>query len=58
MSSSISPQNHVVFDDMVSTLESNAAIYPEVWISLVVSWNSRVQAMLYQEDDPDLDEIG
>ena len=33
----ISPQNHVVFDDMLSTVMSSTAAYPEVWIRLVTS---------------------
>ena len=29
----------------------------EVWISMVISNNSRIHVMLDQEDDPELDEI-
>ena len=43
---SISPQFHVVFYDMFSTAMSSTAVDPEVWI----------QVMLYQEDDPELDD--
>ena len=55
LTGSISPQFHVVFDDMFSTVMSSTAEDPEVWIRLVTSRNSRIQAMLYQEDDPELD---
>ena len=51
---SISPQYHVVFDDMFSTVMSSTAAYPEVWIRLVTSRNSRIQVILDQEDDPEL----
>ena len=53
---SISPQCHVVFDDMFSNVMSSTAIDPEFWISLVTSMNSRIQVMLDQEDDPELDD--
>ena len=56
LTGSISPQFHVVFDDMLSTVMSITAADPEVWIRLVISRNSRIQAMLYQEDDPELDD--
>ena len=45
---SISPQFHVVSDDMFSTVMSSAAADPEVWIRLVTSRNSRIQVMLDQ----------
>ena len=45
---SISPQYHVVFDDMFSTVVISTATYPEVWIRLVTSRNSRIQFMLDQ----------
>ena len=53
---SISPQYHAVFDDMFSTVMSGTAVDPEVWIRLVTSRNSRIQFMLDQEDDPELDD--
>ena len=53
---SISPQYHVVFDCMFSTVMSSKAADPEVWIMLVTSRNSRIQVMLDQEDDPELDD--
>ena len=56
LTGSISPQYHVVFDDMFSTVMSITATDPEVWISLVTSRNSRIQVMLDQEDDPELDD--
>ena len=56
LTGSISPQYHVVFDDMFSTVMSSTAADPEVWIRLVTSRNSRIQVMLDQEDDPDLDD--
>ena len=56
LTSSISPQYHVVFDDIFSTLVSSTAAYPEIWIRLVTSRNSRIQVMLDQDDDPELDD--
>ena len=56
LTGSISSQYHVVFDDMLSTVMSSTAADPEVWIKLVTSRNSRVQVMLDQEDDPELDD--
>ena len=56
LTGSISPQFHVVFDDMFSTLMSIIAADPEFCIMLVTSRNSRIQVMLYQEDDPELDD--
>ena len=53
---SISPQFRVVFDDLFSTVMSSTATYPEVCISLVTSRKSRIQVMLDQEDDPELDD--
>ena len=35
---------------------SSTAADPEVWIRLVTSRNSRIQVMLDQEDDPELDD--
>ena len=56
LTGSISAQYHVVFDDMFSTVVSSTAAYPELWIRLVKSSNSRIQVMLYEEDDPELDD--
>ena len=56
LTGSISPQYHVVFDDMLSTLMISTAAYPEVWIRLATSRNSRIQFMLDQEYDPGLDD--
>ena len=56
LTGSISPQYHVVFDDMFSTVMSSTDADPEVWIRLVTSRNSRIQVMLDQEDDPELDD--
>ena len=53
LTGSISPQFHVVFDDMFSNVMSSTAADPEVWIRLVTSRNSRIQVMLDQEDDPE-----
>ena len=53
---SISPHYHVVFDGMFSTVMSSKAADPEVWIKLVTPKNSRIQVILYQEDDPELDD--
>ena len=52
LTGSISPQFHVVFDEMFSTVMSSKATDPEIWIWLVTSRNSRIQVMLDQEDDP------
>ena len=56
LTGSISPQFHVVFDDMFSTVMSSTVTDSEVWIRLVTSSNSRIQVMLDQEDDPELDD--
>ena len=56
LTGSISPQYHVVFDDMFSAVMSSTAADTEVWIRLVTSRNSRIQVMLDQEDDPELDD--
>ena len=55
LTGSISPQYHVVFGDIFSTVMSSTAADPEVWIRLITSMNSRIQVMLDQEDDPELD---
>ena len=55
LTGSISPHYHVVFDEMLSNLMSSAAADPEVWIRLATSRNPRIHVMLYQEDDPELD---
>ena len=54
LTGSISPQYHVVFDDMFSTVMSSTDADTELWISLVTSRNSRIQVMLDQEDYPEL----
>ena len=56
LTGSISPQYHVVFDDLFSTVVIIIAADPEVWIRLVTSRKSRIQVMSYQEDDPELDD--
>ena len=56
LTGSISPQYHVVFDEIFSTVMSSTATDPEVCIRLVTSRNSRIQVMLDQEDDPELDD--
>ena len=53
---SISPQYHVVFDDTFFTVRSSTDADPEVWIMMVTSRNSRIQVMLDQEEDPELDD--
>ena len=55
LTGSISQQFHVVFDDMFSTVMNSTDAYTEVWIRLAASRNKRIQVMLYQEDDPELD---
>ena len=56
LTGSISPQYHVVFDEMFSTVMISTSADTEVWISLVASRNSRIQVMLDHEDDPELDD--
>ena len=56
LTGSISPQYHVVFDYMFSTVMRSTATDPDVRIRLVTSRNPRIQVMLDQEDDPDLDD--
>ena len=56
LTGSILPQYHVVFDDMFSTVVISTTADPEVWIRLVTSSNLSIQVMLYQEDDPYLDD--
>ena len=56
LTGSISPQFHVVFNDMFSTVMSSTSADPEVWISLVTSRNPRIHFMLDQEEDPELDD--
>ena len=53
---SISPQYHVVFDEMFYTVMISTSEDPEVWIRLVTSSNSRIQVMSDQEYDPELDD--
>ena len=52
LAGSISPQFHIIFDDMFYTVMSSTAADSEVWIRLVTSRNSRIQVTLDQEDDP------
>ena len=40
---------------MFSTVISITSADPEVWMRLVTSSNSKIQVVLYQEDDPELD---
>ena len=56
LTGSISPQFHVVFDDMFSALMSNTSADPEVCIRMVTSRNSMIQVVLDQEDDPEFDD--
>ena len=56
LTGSVSLKYCVVFDEMFSTVMISTAEYPEVWIMLVTSRNSRIQVMLDQEDDPELDD--
>ena len=48
LTGSISPQYHVIFDDIFSTVMSITSADPEVWIRLVIPRNSRIQVMLDQ----------
>ena len=56
LTDSISPQYHVVFDDMFSTVESRTAADTDFCIRMFTSRNSRIQVMLDQEYDPELDD--
>ena len=56
LTGSISPQYHVVFDEMFSTVMISTDSHPEIWIRIVKPRNSRIQVMLDKEDDPDLDD--
>ena len=56
LTGSISPQYHVIFDDMFSTVMISTAADPEVCRRLVTSRNSRIRVILDQEDDPELDD--
>ena len=56
LTGSISPQYHVVFDAMLSTVVSSKDTDTEVWIRMVTPRNSRIQVMLDQEDDTKLDD--
>ena len=53
LTGSISPQYHILFDDMFSTVASSIASDPEVQIRLFTSRNSRIQVVLDQEDNPE-----
>ena len=56
LTGSILPQYHVVFDERFYTIVSSTATDTEVWIRLLKSRNLRIQFMLDQEDDPELDD--
>ena len=56
LTGSISPQYHIVFDDMFSTVVSSTSSDPEVWIKLFIPRNSRIHVMLDQGDGTDLDD--
>ena len=56
LTGSISLHNHGVFDDMFYTVVNSTSTDPQVWTKLVTSRNSRNQVVLYQEDDPELDD--
>ena len=43
---SISPQYHVVFGEMFSTVANSTAVDPEVCIRMVTSRNSKIQVVL------------
>ena len=52
---SISMNCHVISGDMFSTVTSSTYSDPKVWKIILVSKNSRIQVMIYQEDDLYLD---
>ena len=51
---SISPQFHVVYDDMFSTVHSNEGSIPEQWRKMITTPNARLQVLLDEHDDPEL----
>ena len=53
---SISPQYHVVFDGILSTVVSSSDADPEVCIRLATSRKSSIQVMLDQEDYTEFDD--
>ena len=55
LTGSISPHYNVVFDDMFYTVMISTSTDTEVWIRLFTSRNSRIQFMLDQEDNTELD---
>ena len=55
LTGSISPQYHIVFDDMLSTVASSISADLEEWIRLVTSINLMILVILYQEDNTELD---
>ena len=48
-------QFHIISDDILYTVVSSTAVYPEVRISLSIQRNSRIWSVLDQEDDTQLD---
>ena len=56
LTGSISPQYHIVFDEMFSTVMISTSADPEVWMRLITLRNSTIQVILDQEDDPELDD--
>ena len=53
LTGSISPQYHVCFGYMLSTLVISTSADPEVYIRRITSKNSKIKDVLYQEDDPE-----
>ena len=58
LTASISPQYHVMFDYMFSTVASRTSAYSEVLTRMVKKGNKSIQVMLDKEDDPELDDEG
>jgi hypothetical protein len=54
MTKSITPQFHVVFDDMFTSVHSNHDMEPATWRQLITSPNCRLKVVLDDEDNPDL----
>ena len=50
------PHFNVVLNDIMHTVVSSIDINLEFWIRIVMSINSRIQVILYQENDPELDD--
>ena len=54
---SISPQFHVVFDDMFTSVHSNQEeVVPKIWSSLITCPSARLRVVLDQDANPELED--